>query len=73
MLVMCQRFGDLFLFGLVWPYSSNQKNIMKVDSDLKRIRQKFYQFFINEKFKKILNFFICILPNYVPHEITKIF
>ena len=32
MLVMCQRFGDWFLFGLVWPYSSNQKNIMKVGS-----------------------------------------
>ena len=32
MLVMCQRFGDWFLFGLVWPYSSIQKNIMKVGS-----------------------------------------
>ena len=32
MLVTCQRFGDWFLFGLVWPYSSNQKNIMKVGS-----------------------------------------
>ena len=32
MLVTCQRFGDLFLFGLVWPYSSNQKYIMKVGS-----------------------------------------
>ena len=32
MLVRCQRFGDWFLFGLVWPYSSNQKNIMKVGS-----------------------------------------
>ena len=32
MLVMCQRFGDWFLIGLVWPYSSNQKNIMKVGS-----------------------------------------
>ena len=32
MLVTCQRFGDWFLFGLVWPYSSNQKNIMKVVS-----------------------------------------
>ena len=31
-LVTCQRFGDWFLFGLVWPYSSNQKNIMKVGS-----------------------------------------
>ena len=27
MLVTCQRFGDWFLFGLVWPYSYNQKNI----------------------------------------------
>ena len=24
MLVTCQRFGDLFLFGLVWQYSTNQ-------------------------------------------------
>ena len=32
MLVTRQRFGDCFLFGLVWPYSSNQKNIMKVGS-----------------------------------------
>ena len=32
MLVTCQRFGDCFLFGLVWPYSSNQKNIVKVGS-----------------------------------------
>ena len=32
MLVTCQRFGDLFLFGLVWQYSLIQKNIMKVGS-----------------------------------------
>ena len=32
MLVTCQRFGDWFLFGLVWQYSSIQKNIMKVGS-----------------------------------------
>ena len=32
-----------------------------------------YQFFINEKFKKIFHLFTCILPNYVPHEITKEF
>ena len=32
MLVTCQRFGDLFLFGLVWQYSSIQKNIIKVGS-----------------------------------------
>ena len=32
MLVTCQRFGDKFLFGLVWPYSSIQKNIMSVGS-----------------------------------------
>ena len=47
--------------------------VHKLDSDSKRIRQKFYQFFINEKFKKIFYFFTCILPNYVPHEITKEF
>ena len=32
MLVTCQRFDDLFLFGLVWQYSSIQKNIIKVGS-----------------------------------------
>ena len=32
MLVTCQRFGELFLFGLVWQYSSIQKNIIKVGS-----------------------------------------
>ena len=37
MLVTCQRFGDWFLFGLVWPYSSNQKNIMKVGSKSLRL------------------------------------
>ena len=44
-----------------------------INSDWKRIRQKCYQFFKNEKFKKIFHLFTCILPNYVPHEITKEF
>ena len=47
--------------------------LVDIDSDSKRIRQKIYQFFINEKFNKILNFFTCILPNYVPNEIIKEF
>ena len=29
MLVTCQRFGDLFLFGLVWQYSSVQTEYNK--------------------------------------------
>ena len=29
MLVTCQRFGDLFLFGLVWQYSTNQNQYNK--------------------------------------------
>ena len=29
MLVMCQRFGDLFLFGLLWQYSSVQTKYNK--------------------------------------------
>jgi hypothetical protein len=29
MLVMCQRFGDLFLFGLVWQYSSDRTKYNK--------------------------------------------
>ena len=32
MLVTCQTFGDLFLFGLIWQYSSNLKHIIKVGS-----------------------------------------
>ena len=34
MLVTCQRFGDWFLFGLVWQYSLIQKNIIKVGAKL---------------------------------------
>ena len=30
MLVTCQRFGDLFSFGLVWQYSSVQTKYNKV-------------------------------------------
>ena len=29
MLVTCQRFGDLFLIGLIWQYSSNHKTCNK--------------------------------------------
>ena len=29
MLVTCQRFGDLFLFGLVWQYSTNKNQYNK--------------------------------------------
>ena len=29
MLIICQRFGDLFLFGLVWQYSTNQNQYNK--------------------------------------------
>ena len=32
MLVTCQRLGDLFLFGLVWQYSSVQTKYNKVGS-----------------------------------------
>ena len=35
--------------------------------------QKCYQFFIDEKLKKLSHFFTSILPNYVPHDITKEF
>ena len=45
-----------------------------LDSDLKWIRQRFYQFFIHEKLKKnILYFSTWVLSNHVPHEITKEF
>ena len=42
-----------------------------LDSYSKRIRQKCYQYFINKELKKTFHFLTCILPNYVPHEITK--
>ena len=29
MLVTCRKFGDLFLFGLIWQYSSNHKTYNK--------------------------------------------
>ena len=44
-----------------------------IDSYSKWIRQKIHQFFINKKLKKIFHLFTCILPNYVPHKITKCF
>ena len=71
LIVFC--FIPTYLLSLLlpWPmYKINGVNLIKnyqvcnwvkvLDSDSKRIRQKFYQFFINEKFKKILNFFTCI-------------
>ena len=46
-------------------------------AELKSVRkwilQKCYQFFIGEKLKKLSHFPPRILPNYVPHEITKEF
>ena len=53
-----------------WHLDSMDLNL---DSYSKRMSQKCYQFFINEKLKKISHFFNSILPNYVPHEITKEF
>ena len=44
-----------------------------LDSYSKWIRQKCYQFFIKKKLKQTFCFPTCILPNYVPHEITKEF
>ena len=29
MFVTCQSFGELFLFGLVWQYSTNQNQYVK--------------------------------------------
>ena len=42
MLVACQRFGDWFLFGLVWQYSSIQKNIIKVTSGFNFKKTNFF-------------------------------
>ena len=50
-----------------------KSRFIHLDSYSKRIRQKCCQFFIKEKLKKTFYFLTCILPNYVPHEITKEF
>ena len=55
MLVTSQRFGDWFLFGLVWQYSSIQKNIIKFLFLFFRINNQFLVLFPN-----ILNFEIKI-------------
>ena len=34
-------------------------------------RQKYIQIFVMKMFKKMVNFFICILPDYMTHDITK--
>ena len=47
--------------------------IISLDSYSKRMSQKLCQLFINEKLKKMIYFFTCILPYYVTHEITKEF
>ena len=46
---------------------------MYVKTDWKRKRQKFFNKFISEKFKKQFHFFTCTLPNYVSHESYKEF
>jgi hypothetical protein len=53
--------------------ASKLQSNLRLNFDWKRIRQKCYQIFKNEKFKKIFHLFTCILPNYVPHKITKEF
>ena len=57
--LLLESFDDFYFFLL--------------DSYSKRMSQKCYQFFINEKLKRLIYFFTCILPNYVPHEIIKEF
>ena len=56
-------------------HKNNDDNFQhcQIDSYLKRMSQKCLQFFINEKLKKFIYFFTCILPKYVPYEITKEF
>ena len=49
------------------------KKILYLNSDRKRIGQSISKNFINEKFRKQFYFFICILPDYLCHEILKEF
>ena len=56
----------------IWSSNCQQigtmKTLIRNESDKSVIN-----FFINEKFKKIFYLFTCILPIYMPHEITKEF
>ena len=48
-------FSDMAHFAAI--FLRKNKSTSEINSDWKRIRQKYYQFFINEKFKKN---FICL-------------
>ena len=48
---------------------TNRLTKIRLETKLKKV----IIFFCSEKFQKIFVFFISILPNYVPHEITKEF
>jgi hypothetical protein len=44
-----------------------------INSNQKRIKQKYIQNFINKKFRKQFHFLTCILPDYVSHESLNFF
>ncbi len=62
------HFGQRTAWSLI-----NFLNYGQLNSDLKWMLLNCSEFFINEKLKKKSYFFTCILPDYVPHEITKEF
>ena len=61
MLVRCQRFGDWFFLGLVWQYSSIQKNIIKVGAKSLMLTCSYHitlslPFYTDPDLKRELNF-----------------
>ena len=61
MLVRCKRFSDWFLFGLVWQYSSIQKNIIKVGAKSWKLTCNYHitlslPFYTDPDSKRELNF-----------------
>ena len=55
-------------FSCIFLNSNNSNRPVHKKYDSSKLKN-----FINEKFKKIFNFFTCILPNNVAHDITKEF
>ena len=67
----CRKFQFFYLINRIFALEAIQ--VRKLKTDRKWKWQKFFQKFISEKFKKQFYSFICILPDYLSHESSKIF
>ena len=73
------QWSKAFLRFILWVSSSifTPFCLIQLKTEYRPVHKKYdsskLKNFINEKFKKIFNFFTCILPNNVAHDITKEF